>query len=354
MTIGKRLFTLIVIVLLPAVLFADSISNNGLNVRTSIPDMKFKRLDTRDGLSNYQVNDVLRDSRGFVWFATSFGLSRYDGYRCHNYYSYEHDTLTLRNNQVNRVMEAFDGKLWLDHGMTYSVYDPVKERVDRSPSIWLAKQGVKGGIEMLYIDSKKNFWIKTYDDGFVFFNPKKKMIKRLNFGYGKNLFPKEFGVKSFTEMPEGMLMVSTQGDQICVNGEKGVVVWTDQTVKNELNLYADYKSYLDPEGMRWIISNSAKTYIYDSNSKRWYRTLTELLRAKGLSNVPDDIVVWDARYDTKGYLWVATDHLGVLVIDFKNKEWRQFTHVKGDDTSLPDITTRRLYLDQLGRMWITT
>lgn len=354
MTIGKRLFTLIVIVLLPAVLFADSISNNGLNVRTSIPDMKFKRLDTRDGLSNYQVNDVLRDSRGFVWFATSFGLSRYDGYRCHNYYSYEHDTLTLRNNQVNRVMEAFDGKLWLDHGMTYSVYDPVKERVDRSPSIWLAKQGVKGGIEMLYIDSKKNFWIKTYDDGFVFFNPKKKMIKRLNFGYGKNLFPKEFGVRSFTEMPEGMLMVSTQGDQICVNGEKGVVVWTDQTVKNELNLYADYKSYLDPDGMRWIISNSAKTYIYDSNSKRWYRTLTELLRAKGLSNVPDDIVVWDARYDTKGYLWVATDHLGVLVIDFKNKEWRQFTHVKGDDTSLPDITTRRLYLDQLGRMWITT
>ena len=115
MTIRKRFFTLIVIVLLPAVLFADSILYNGLNVRSSIPDMKFKRLDTRDGLSNYQVNDILRDSRGFVWFATSFGLSRYDGYRCHNYYSYEHDTLTLRNNQVNRVMEAFDGKLWLDH-----------------------------------------------------------------------------------------------------------------------------------------------------------------------------------------------------------------------------------------------
>ena len=354
MTIGKRLFALIVIVLLPAVLFADSISSNGLNVRGSIPDMKFKRLDTRDGLSNYQVNDILRDSRGFVWFATSFGLSRYDGYRCQNYYSYEHDTLTLRNNQVNRVMEAFDGKLWLDHGMTYSVYDPVKERVDRSPSIWLAKQGIKGGIEMLHIDSKKNFWIKTYDDGFVFFDPKNRRIKRMNFGYGKNLFPKEFGVKSFTEMPEGMLMVSNQGDQICVNGEKGMVVWTDHTVKNELNLYADYKSYLDSDGMRWIISNSTKTYIYDSHSKCWYRTLTEMLRAKGLSNVPDDIVVWDARYDTKGYLWVATDHLGVLVIDFKNKEWRQFTHVKGDDTSLPDITTKRLYLDQLGRIWIAT
>ena len=40
MTIGKRFFTLIVIVLLPAVLFADSISYSSLNVRGSIPDMK--------------------------------------------------------------------------------------------------------------------------------------------------------------------------------------------------------------------------------------------------------------------------------------------------------------------------
>lgn len=350
----KTLFILLVILLLPAMAFADSIPYTGFTEHGVIPDMKFKRLDTRDGLSNSQVNCVLRDSRGYMWVATSFGLCRYDGYRCRNYYSYEHDTLTLRNNQVNRVMEAFDGKLWLDHGMTYSVYDPVKEQVDRSPSIWLAKQGVKGGIEMLHIDSKKNFWIKTYDDGFVFFDPKNKRIKRLNFGYGKNLFPKEFGIKSFTEMPEGMLMVSNQGDQICVNGEKGVVVWTDHIVKNELNLYADYKSYLAPDGMRWIISNSTKTYIYDTHDKRWYRTLTEMLRAKGLSGVPDDIVVWDACYDTKGYLWVATDHLGVLVVDFKNKEWRQFSHVKGDDTSLPDITTKRLYLDQLGRMWIAT
>jgi hypothetical protein len=60
------------------------------------------------------------------------------------------------------------------------------------------------------------------------------------------------------------------------------------------------------------------------------------------------------RYDQKGYLWVATDHLGVLLLDFKNKEWRQFTNVKGDDTSLPDITAKHLYEDQLGRMWVAT
>ena len=354
MSIRKKIFILVAILLLPAMVYADSISNQGTKERVSIPDLKFKRLDTRDGLPNSQINCVLRDSRGYIWMATSFGLCRYDGYRCHNYYSYERDTMTLRSNRVDRVMEAFDGKLWIDHGMTYSVYDPVTEKVDRSPSIWLAKQGIKSGAEMLHIDSKKNFWIKTYDDGFVFFNPKNKKINRLNFGYGKNLFPKEFGITSFCETPEGMLMTSNQGDLICVNGEKGVVAWTDHTVKNEINTYAEFKAYLDPQGLRWVITNSTKPYIYDNSNKQWYRSLPELMRAKGMVNVPDEVVVWEVRYDTKGYLWVATDHMGVLVLDFKNKEWRQFTNVRGDETSLPDITAKHLYLDQLGRMWIAT
>ena len=46
-----------------------------------IPDMKFKRLDTREGLSNSTVNSILRDSRGYVWLGTGYGLNRYDGYR---------------------------------------------------------------------------------------------------------------------------------------------------------------------------------------------------------------------------------------------------------------------------------
>ena len=43
---------------------------------TLIPDMKFRRLDTRDGLSNSQINYIFQDSKGFVWIATSYGLNR--------------------------------------------------------------------------------------------------------------------------------------------------------------------------------------------------------------------------------------------------------------------------------------
>ena len=39
------------------------------------PDMKFRRLDTRNGLSNSQVNCILKDSKGFVWIGTKYGLN---------------------------------------------------------------------------------------------------------------------------------------------------------------------------------------------------------------------------------------------------------------------------------------
>ena len=319
-----------------------------------IGDMKFRHLDTRHGLSNSQVNCILQDSRGFIWICTSFGLCRYDGYRFQNYFSYERDTTTLRSNRMDDVQEAYDGKLWLNHGMSYSLYDPVTEKADRSPGLWLAKQGVTGGIEKLHIDSQKNFWVKSYEDGFFFYNPKKKLLKKVDFGYTIDKFPKDFSVTSFCETEDGMVMTSNMGELICVDGQRGRVLWRDDTVKKALDTYNDYWVYVDKDGLRWVITHSTNTYIYNPAEKRWYTSLSELMKAKGFSNVPEDVVVWEVRYDAKGLLWVATDHLGVLVLDFQNKEWKQFNYQKGDNTSLPDITAKHLYVDPLGRMWVAT
>lgn len=319
-----------------------------------IGDMKFRHLDTRHGLSNSQVNCILQDSRGFIWICTSFGLCRYDGYRFQNYFSYERDTTTLRSNRMDDIQEAYDGKLWLNHGMSYSLYDPVTEKADRSPGLWLAKQGVTGGIEKLHIDSQKNFWVKSYEDGFFFYNPKKKLLKKVDFGYTIDKFPKDFSVTSFCETEDGMVMTSNMGELICVDGQRGRVLWRDDTVKKALDTYNDYWVYVDKDGLRWVITHSTNTYIYNPAEKRWYTSLTELMKAKGFSNVPEDVVVWEVRYDARGLLWVATDHLGVLVLDFQTKEWKQFTYQKGDNTSLPDITAKHLYVDPLGRMWVAT
>ena len=321
---------------------------------TVIPDMKFRRLDTREGLSNSMVSCIYRDSQGYVWFGTGYGLNRYDGYRFRTYFSYERDTTTLRNNRVDEIQEAHGGRLWLKQGMNYSLYDPVTEKVDRNPGRWLNAQGVKGGIESLHIDSKKNYWVKTYEDGFYYFNPVTKKVSHIPFGYGPNEFAKEFGVSAYSESEEGMVLVSTYGELMCIDGERGKVIWKEDYVKRTLDTYNDYWVMVDKDQNIWVMTHSTGTYIYMKNEKRWYSSLMELMRAQGFQNVPEEIVVWEVCYDAKGFLWVASDHMGALVLDFKNKEWRQFTNVKGDETSLPDITLKHLYLDQLGRMWVAS
>ena len=339
----KRLFPLLIASLMLAV--ADA----GI-----IPDMKFRRLDTREGLSNSMVSSILRDSRGYVWLGTGYGLNRYDGYRIRTYFSYDKDTTSLRNNRVDEIQEGYGGRLWLKQGMNYSVYDPMTEKVDRTPSRWLNQQGIVGSIESLHLDSKKNYWVKTYEDGFYYYDPVTKNLKHFKFGYGEDEFPKEFGVSAYTESKEGMILVSTYGELLCIDGPNGKVLWRNDHVKRALEAYNDYWVTTDKEDNIWVITHSTGTYIYIKKEDRWYTSLTELMKARGFENVPDDILVWEVCYDAKGLLWVATDHLGVLVLDFENKEWRQFTNIKGDDTSLPDITIKHLYLDQLGRMWLAS
>ena len=122
-----------------------------------IPDMKFRRLDTPNGLSSSQVNNIFKDSKGYVWIGTPYGLNRYDGYRVKTYYSNLRDTTTMRDNYTDRVFEAADGKLWMRQGMNYCVYDPVTESFERKASRELAKLGIKDcNVEWLHIDSKRN------------------------------------------------------------------------------------------------------------------------------------------------------------------------------------------------------
>ncbi len=47
--------------------------------------LPFKNYTTADGLGHDRVDEIVRDSRGFLWFCTGEGLSRFDGYEFKNY-----------------------------------------------------------------------------------------------------------------------------------------------------------------------------------------------------------------------------------------------------------------------------
>ncbi|HYH85300.1 MAG TPA: two-component regulator propeller domain-containing protein, partial [Pyrinomonadaceae bacterium] len=76
---------------------------------------------TADGLAHDQVDKIVQDSRGFIWFCTFDGLSRFDGYRFTNYGVKD----GLPRASVNEMLEARDGVYWVaTNGGGVSRFDP--------------------------------------------------------------------------------------------------------------------------------------------------------------------------------------------------------------------------------------
>ena len=51
----------------------------------SSQQLPIKIYTTSDGLPRNSMNNIVRDSHGFLWFCTGEGLSRFDGYTFTNY-----------------------------------------------------------------------------------------------------------------------------------------------------------------------------------------------------------------------------------------------------------------------------
>ena len=47
--------------------------------------LPIKTYTIADGVAQNEINKIVRDSRGFLWFCTAGGLSRFDGYSFTNY-----------------------------------------------------------------------------------------------------------------------------------------------------------------------------------------------------------------------------------------------------------------------------
>ena len=320
-----------------------------------IPDMKFRRLDTPNGLSSSQINCIFQDSRGFVWIGTPYGLNRYDGYRVKTYYSNLRDTTTMRDNYTDRVFEAVDGKLWMRQGMNYCVYDPVTELFERKASRELAKLGIEANVEWLHIDSKKRIWVKDFEKAIYCYHPGAKGDKKIttiNIGYGMNEFAPNFGISTVAELGDWLLVATNNGELVCLNGEKGEVDWVDRWMKDNGHVEnQEYRLYIDKDGNFWC-NVLDRLYIYENKTKKWYGSLVEYLSYKGIEGLPGPLMIWNLTIDDKGWLWLVCDHDGLIVVDLKNKQWKQFLNNKYDETSISDNTLRNIYQGKDGSIWI--
>src|SRR5215510_13616460 len=127
-----------------------------------------KTYTTADGLLRDQPNRIKLDSRGFLWFCTNDGLSRFDGYSFTNYTTDD----GLPHRVVNDLLETRSGAIWVATGNGLARFNPKGRRsaadsIRNTPapmfaSYWPGQNGARG-IDVLFEDAQGKLWCGTYD-----------------------------------------------------------------------------------------------------------------------------------------------------------------------------------------------
>src|SRR5437868_1590732 len=82
--------------------------------------LPIKTYTTADGLPRDHITRIVQDSKGFLWFCTTEGLSRFDGYGFVNYGTDQ----GLPSRHVNDFLESRSGVYWVATGEGLCRFNP--------------------------------------------------------------------------------------------------------------------------------------------------------------------------------------------------------------------------------------
>ena len=320
--------------------------------RAEYGNFEFNSLTNRDGLSNSKVSAILKDARGYVWFATQSGLNRFDGFRMKTFLYNSANDKSLPNNSVDELQQDYNGNIWVHSANGYCIYKYDLEQFDRKPEDWLKNIGVAGSPYKLLIDRKKNMWMSVYGVGLYFHNARTRSTYL--FKFVRKPQPgclKEGYVSNLIEIEGDILVTYTDGTLCRLNGPRQQVLGynsflADRKMAGDNGAY----SFYDGRGGIWV-STGGVTIVYNTKQRKWVDS-REYVGAYGIS-VPINkrIITRDIACDKEGNLWVASDHDGLFYVDFRRKVCHQFLHTK-EKGSIVDNSLQKVYVDDEGAVWV--
>lgn len=312
---------------------------------------KFNRIDADKGLSNSEVKCIYQDEKGFIWIGTPSGLNRYDGYEI---ITYKQD-LTLAginsNNDIEKIQEAVDGKLWIRTRMGYTVYDPAREAFEGNIESLLEQYAGVSTVEYVYIDLGKNFWFTTGEDVRMY------DIKNQKLSVFTKGTPHGLNAGNIADIKQGKnryWFLYDDGLLECMDAQTHKVIHADKTFKERAQIQGGHelKLFLDTSGNVWIYGLSHYTGLacLNPSSSKWTFYSTQ---APGGNRISNDVVISLAE-DEKGNIWIGTDHGGVNIVEKNSGKILVIRNDERNPYSLPQNTIKCLYKDRSGIMWLGT
>ena len=179
-----------------------------------------------DGLAHNSVNRIVRDSRGYLWFCTSEGLSRFDGYEFHNYGRRD----GLPHRVVNDVLSTRSGELWIATAGGLCRYAPKASGNQRFRVYRVGNDDRTSFVNALLEDSLGRIWCGT-DAGLFRLERQagqtEPVFSRANLGMPKEAWNDQV-VSELLQDSRGDLWIATGSGLYRQHAEGGVERYTQQ------------------------------------------------------------------------------------------------------------------------------
>lgn len=303
-------------------------------VSAQIPLQSFT-VETKNLLSN-QSYYTLQDKKGFIWFCSQRGVSRFDG-RNIRHFSIKDN---LPNADVWRLFEDTQGRIWLNYfgnELAYILNDTIHkvyaDRTKINASFFSEKNGtVWVGDFYLENDSFKmaDYTYKMDKDEFVRFAVDKETYISIdiknNLSYVKNnqiiqtcpILPddKDISQNKFLNRSyyvSDSLLIFLKGMEIVLvnfKTKKQKSIFTNNTISNA-NLHFVARD-------KWVLSTNKEIIEFDINGN-----IHEHIKIKDF-NFSDDIRINNLFKDREGGVWINTKNEGIFYASAtarKNKYW---------------------------------
>jgi ligand-binding sensor domain-containing protein/two-component sensor histidine kinase len=159
---------------------------------------------TADGLPSNRINKIVLDSRGYLWFCTQEGLSRFDGYGFTNYGTQQ----GLPPRGINDLLETRNGEYWIATTGGFVRFDPTSTA--HKFTVFLADDGAESrSINAIAEDHAGGLWCGTYHGLYRFGRTSGGRFRRVEIGMPASGFEQE-RINGLLEDRRGALWVGAE------------------------------------------------------------------------------------------------------------------------------------------------
>ncbi len=303
----------------------------------------FRNYTVMDGLCANTVWDIEQDEQGFMWFATKYGLNRFDGHEFKSYKFDKKNNKSIGNNFIHKIFKYDAKTFWIGTEEGLYIFDLSNE------TFKLFKPLGKIFVNDIYRDSKNKIWIATKTNGAYRYEPAKKHLQ--NFVYDANVSGglSSNEISKIIEDNKGQIWIGTYGKGIDVlDAEHKTVRNYHNTPKvNSLSNNFILSLFRDLDGNIWIGTMSGGLNSFNQQSQKFSVFVKE-----GDSGISDNIVRDIYQYE-KRHIYFATEK-GLNILDTKSGKFKSYQSRNDDLYSMSDDAVYTLFRDKEGGLWIGT